>query len=37
VRERAVAMMERGELEILRRGRVVTRNPTEGVLRYRLP
>jgi hypothetical protein len=36
VRERAVTMTARGELEILRRGRVVKRNPTEGVLRYRL-
>lgn len=36
VRERAVEMAGRGELEILRRGRVVTKNPTEGVLRYRL-
>ena len=35
VRDRAVWMTERGELEILRRGRVVKRNPTEGVLRYR--
>ena len=29
-------MAERDELEILRRGRVVKRNPTDGVLRYRL-
>lgn len=36
VRDRAVAMTERGELEILRRGAVVTENPTQGVLRYRL-
>ena len=36
VRERAVKMTGRGELEILRRGRVVKRRPTEGVLRYRL-
>ena len=36
VRERAVRMGERGELEILRRGRVAKKNPTEGVLRYRL-
>jgi len=36
VRERAVAMTARGELEILRRGQVVTENPTQGVLRYRL-
>lgn len=36
VRERAVKMTERGELEILRRGRVVKRRRTEGVLRYRL-
>ncbi len=37
VRERAVQMSECGELEILRGGRVVKRNPTAGVLRYRLP
>lgn len=36
VRDRAVRMLERGDLEILRGGRVVKRNPTEGVLRYRL-
>jgi hypothetical protein len=36
VREHAVAMSERGELEILRRGQVVTEEPTRGVLRYRL-
>ena len=36
VRDRAVMMAERDELEILRRGRVVKRNPTDGVLRYRL-
>ncbi len=36
VRARAVKMAERGELEILRRGRVVKSQPTEGVLRYRL-
>lgn len=36
VRQRAAKMAERGELEILRRGRVVKRQPTEGVLRYRL-
>ncbi len=36
VRECAVKMTKRGELEILRRGRVVTTKPTEGVLRYRL-
>ena len=36
VRDRAVKMTESGELEILRRGRVVKSNPTEGVLRYRL-
>lgn len=35
VRERAVRMAERAELEIVRRGRVVRRNLTEGVLRYR--
>lgn len=35
VRARAVRMMERGELDILREGRVAKRNPTEGVLRYR--
>ena len=35
VRERAVKMADLGELEIVRRGRVVKRNPTEGVLRYR--
>lgn len=36
VRERAVKLAGSGELEIVRRGRVVKRNPTEGVLRYRL-
>ena len=36
VRDRAVLMMERGELEILRRRRIVKTNPTKGVLRYRL-
>ena len=36
VRERAVAMASRGELEILRRGNVVEPTSTEGVLRYRL-
>lgn len=36
IRNGAVRMTERGELEILRRGRVVKWNPTEGVLRYRL-
>jgi hypothetical protein len=36
VRDRAVRMMERGEVQILRRGRNVTTNPTAGVLRYRL-
>ena len=35
VRDRAVVMTERGELEILRGGRVVKKNQTEGVLRYR--
>lgn len=36
VRDRAVEMADGGELEILRRGRVVETNATEGVLRYRL-
>lgn len=36
VRDRAVRMMKRGDLEIRRRGEVVKKNPTEGVLRYRL-
>jgi hypothetical protein len=36
VRECAVTMAARGELEILRRGRVVETNATQGVLRYRL-
>jgi hypothetical protein len=36
VRDHAVAMSERGEIEIVRRGQVVTENPTKGVLRYRL-
>ena len=36
VRDRAVAMTDQGELEILRRGQVVKENPTGGVLRYRL-
>lgn len=36
VRECAVTMSERGEIEILRGGRVVTADPTTGVLRYRL-
>lgn len=36
VRDRAVKMTEAGLLEILRRGRVIRRNPTSGVLRYRL-
>lgn len=36
VRQRAVKMAERGELQILRRGRVVRQHLTEGVLRYRL-
>lgn len=36
VRDRAVRMSKRGELEILRRGRVAKMTPTEGVLRYRL-
>lgn len=37
VRERAVRMTDRGELEIFRRGRIAKSRPTEGVLRYRLP
>jgi hypothetical protein len=37
VRERAVTMAERGELEVLRRGHVAPTNTTQGVLRYRLP
>jgi hypothetical protein len=36
VRDRAVEMSQRGELDILRGGRVVEANPTAGVLRYRL-
>jgi hypothetical protein len=36
VRDRAVRMAEAGDLEILRRGKVVTGRATEGVLRYRL-
>ena len=36
VRHRAVKMTECGQLEILRRGRVVKADPTAGVLRYRL-
>jgi hypothetical protein len=36
VRHCAVKIAEGGELEILRRGRVVKRQLTEGVLRYRL-
>lgn len=36
VRAGAVEMRGRGELEILRRGRLVTDDPTTGVLRYRL-
>ncbi len=35
VRERAVAMASQGELEVLRRGKVVEPTSTEGVLRYR--
>ena len=35
VRDHAVTMSERGEIEIVRRGQVVTENPTKGVLRYR--
>jgi hypothetical protein len=37
VREQAVLMTRRGELEILRGGEVVRTDPTRGVLRYRLP
>jgi len=37
VRDRAVSMAQQGMLEILRRGRIVTTKPTEGVLRYRRP
>jgi len=36
VRERAVTFSEQGQLDILRRGRVVTAKPTQGMLRYRL-
>lgn len=36
VRDRGVGMAERGEIDILRGGRVVKRDPTAGVLRYRL-
>ena len=36
VRQRAVTMATRGDIDIVRGGRVVTRGPTEGVLRYRL-
>ncbi len=36
VRDRAVAMNTTGEIEILRRGELVTSEPTKGVLRYRL-
>jgi hypothetical protein len=36
VRDRAVKMAEGGELEVLRRGRIVKTSATEGVLRYRL-
>jgi hypothetical protein len=36
VRDRAVRMAGAGELEILRRGRLVKKNATQGVLRYRL-
>lgn len=36
VRERAVIMRAAGELEILRRGQLITERLTEGVLRYRL-
>jgi len=36
VREHAVVMRTRGEIEILRRGQVVQDDPTQGVLRYRL-
>lgn len=37
VRECAVTMSERGEIEILRGGRVVRTDLTAGVLRYRAP
>ena len=36
VRECAAGMAERGEIDILRRGRVVKTDRTAGVLRYRL-
>ena len=36
VRDRAASMAQRGELQILRRGRVVRTKATEGVLRFRL-
>ena len=36
VRDRAVLMAKQGSLDILRRGRIVTTQRTEGVLRYRL-
>ena len=36
VRENAVKMSERGEIQVLRGGRAVKRHLTEGVLRYRL-
>ena len=36
VRDCAVTMSQRGELDIVRRSRVVKTKPTEGVLRYRL-
>lgn len=36
VRERAVKMRERGQLEILRRKRLIRTKLTSGVLRYRL-
>lgn len=37
VRACAAQMAERGELQVLRRRRVVCEDPTAGVLRYRLP
>jgi hypothetical protein len=36
VRQRAVEMSGRGQIEIRRRNQVVEANPTDGVLRYRL-
>jgi len=37
VRDRASLMMQRGQLQILRGGRVTRHRLTDGVLRYRLP